>query len=255
MARDEELLGFFAGMNYAARLGEVSTMMMLERYVEGGSWKTHECSTREQLFKTKIKFMSLATYKRRREDLQAIGSEIQGMTVNIARARMEDVRLIDHVLTVEQKKLLEKDKVVLINGVPTSFNNENYDRIIQYLQDTEKNLANTEKAYQRNEKALSGVEKEHKKEVESLLKALEKTKALFAKKETPEWVIEAWQRIQEHAFALEEMLSEFALGSKTAEIIAADPVLQGKITEIQQGMMAKLEAFWRAWVNAFGDSE
>ena len=247
MAKGDYMMGFLGGLNFSARLGEVALMSMLQKYIEGGEWKKTYGSLEELFDAGDIPF-SLATYRRRLKDLDQIGPEIQSMLSNHLKSDWTEVRMIERVLTKDQREALKKEKAVPIGDRKVAFSPENYDVIMAHFNNLATAAANAEKA----DKKISAIEKEVRKEVKSLLEENEKLKAIITP-ETPE-------KLEEAFLVLDKMLDDFDNALRAlvwkSPFVKDDPAVQAKIEALQTRAEKRFESLRQDW-DAFcnGDAE
>jgi len=242
MANDDELFGFFAGLNFLSRLNEVALMTKLEQYVEGGSWKS-KYPSKDVLFAKKMNWMSLSTYERRIKALKEIGPEIQKLMTQVIHAKMSDIKLIERALSAEQKETLSKEQCVMIGDRKVPFIEEHYSEIIDHFKKTEKIAKLSENAEERHKKDVAAVEREAKKEAKALIAENDLLKAQSAPTANEEAFAGAMTVIGNHVTVIVQICSKLDF-EKAHEGIPDGPVkarYEHMIGGMEAGFMSAIQ--------------
>lgn len=229
--------GFFQGMNLQARLGEAAFLSMLLKYKEEKGYVSDGHETWEAFCQEELG-LSDETMRRRFKALESFGPETTRAMINLGLS-WKDVRAIDHVLTEEQKTQLKKG-VLEIEGRKIPVREDTAPEVLAAVDLLIERAATAKKSEELAEKKLSGIEREHKKEVKAMAHEIEGLKAMLPSGEDDaEWAEKFIAEILDRAQQWDLSLRTLAFHKKTF----ADPVIQAKIAGALEQMRTRFEQF------------
>jgi len=240
--KNERRSGFFQGLNLSARLSEVAFLSMVQKAIDSGDYKKDYETVRE--FIKEELGISYDTYHRRVEAVKEFGKEMT-TTLLMLDLHWRDVRMIEHMMTDEQKSSLKKG-VLDLGDRKIPINEEHAEDVRIAFANMKETVELARKAERVLEKKLSGIDGEHKKGEKILLKKIEDLEAIAGTPDTPEKVIKGFERIDKAFSDLETIIRIFCWKDAKA-LIADDPQLQARVQGVQEQMRARVEGLIKDW--------
>lgn len=229
MRKKGRLTGFLQGLNFSARINEISALVMIQKAIETEEYKAEGYESVRDFCK-EATGASYDVINNRIKTLKSIGTEITTILSNLGLT-YKDARMIEHVLIDDPKTGKKVIKVDDDKIIP--FTEDRIDEIQSYVDI----LKEKEKL---SGKKLSGVEKEHKKEVKAMQEEVERLSALIPKdEEDREWAEKYIEEIDKASSKYDDALRAFTFGKKAF----SDPVLQAKIMGKVEEMKTRFEQF------------
>ena len=231
MRKKGRLVGYLMGMNFAARINEVSFLVMLQKIKDTEEWKAEGFDAWKD-FVREATGSSYETINNRLSEIKKFGPEMTSIMVNLGLS-INDVKMIEHAITDDPKT---GKKVIKIDD----------DKIIPFTEDRideiQSHLDILKEKEKLSVKKLSGVEKEHKKEVKAMQEEVERLSALIPKNEEDrEWAEKYIPDIDKAFENVDDVIRTFAFNKK----VFSDPVLQAKILGIHTRIEERFKQFVR----------
>ena len=244
--KNERRMGFLQGMNFMSRVNEVAFLAMVQKVIDSGEYKK-DYDTVKEFIKEELG-ITYQTYLNRTEAMRALGPEITGTLVRL-NFHLRDVKMIEHMMTEEQKANLKKGVLeVGDRKIPIDADHAEDIRIaVANLKEQAELSAKGEKQAKRE---LSSLQKEYDKENSPAKQELEKLKALM-EPDAPEKMISAFE-------ALDKMLADFDTAMRTlvwkSPWVKDNPEVQAKVEALQARAEKRFGLFRGDW-DAFCNGE
>lgn len=242
MGKFDRRYGFLQGMNFAARMNEVSFLATVQRVIDSGEYKK-DYDTVKEFIKEELG-ITYQTYLNRTEAMRTFGPELTGMFVHIG-LHMRDVRMIEHMMTEEQKANLKKG-VIEIGDRKIPINEAHSEDIRIAVANLIESAELSRKAEKQAKKDHERLKAEFDKGDSPAKKRLAELEALAGVPDTPEKVIAGFKRIDKAFSDLETVIRTF-VWKDAKKLIADDPALQAKVEGLQRQMQARAEQLIKDW--------
>jgi len=241
-SKKERRNGFLQGMNFAARINEVAFLSMVQKVIESGEYKK-DYDTVKEFIKEELG-ITYQAYLNRTEAMRALGPEITAMLVG-ADLHLRDVKMIEHMMTDEQKANLKKG-VLEVGDRQIPINEAHSEDIRIAVANLIESAELSRKAEKQAKKDHDRLKAEFDKGDSPAKKRLAELEAIAGVPDTPEKVIAGFERIDKAFSDLETTIRVFCW-KDAKKMIADDPALQAKVEGLQRQMQARVETLIRDW--------
>jgi hypothetical protein len=235
--------GFIRGLRFAARMGEVTSIVSAQQMIDSGEFKKDGYDSAEEFVVEGLGYSSMDTFQRHSKTIKALGAEMTNTLVSCGFG-WKEIRMIEHVMSDEQKDAARKKNVLMIDDREISADDKERVATEVALLIEQRNSAR--KDLKQATKKLDGIDGEIKKGEKALLKKIDDLTALTSPVETPEHILAGFARIDKGFDDLETIIRTFAWHD-AKEMILADRQLQARVEGIQQQMRARVEGLIRDW--------